>query len=611
MIRRAPVLRTALLVLAATAAGAQTPPHEPVGPQLRPGPASLAGVVRSESGEAVEAGTEIALYALYPDGTPGVGATRTDAAGRFVFEELANDTGIVYLVGARYRGVPYGARVTFGADQTRADVELTVSEPTRDASGLEVREVVLEVQWVGTRLALLEAHRLFNAGDRAILVPEDAREGAQAPFEARLPAGASDFGPAPGGIDDGFEEADGRVRFWGPIYAGEQELRFQYRLPAEGEEVELAKRFPRGADRVLVLVPEGGVTVASEAMTTLEDVEIEGTTYRALEARSLAPGASLPLAVALPETSGDAAALSLTRADFWMELDDTALVVSADQQLEVAPGARLLGSLEEPLLHFELPEGAELVGVGEDARRLGVFPHEDGGLGLTGPLAPGGARVTYRFRLPVGAGAGVELDLRFPREVPSVNVLVADTGVEVASRRLHRRRPFQSGSRIYLHREAFQVRPDERLDVRLRPLSRQGAPRAASLAAVGVLGALAIWFLVAPLRPRPARPPEESEASELSLERRAVLATIRDLDHDYETGKLAEADYRGMRTELRAEAIALLRAEEQGPVADDAARAPAAPARFCPACGQAAEPGWRFCAGCGQELPGRSAAPPA
>jgi hypothetical protein len=99
-------------------------------------------------------------------------------------------------------------------------------------------------------------------------------------------------------------------------------------------------------------------------------------------------------------------------------------------------------------------------------------------------------------------------------------------------------------------------------------------------------------------------------ASAARRERESLIVAIRDLDHDYETGKVAEDDWRALREDLRARAMAYLREERdaaaRGGGAAAGAAAPAAPA--CPACAAPARPGDRFCAQCGAALapPGRS-----
>jgi hypothetical protein len=79
-----------------------------------------------------------------------------------------------------------------------------------------------------------------------------------------------------------------------------------------------------------------------------------------------------------------------------------------------------------------------------------------------------------------------------------------------------------------------------------------------------------------------------------AVEREAVIGTLRDLDEDYETGKISEADHNQMRDQLRARAVALLREEREGPKPE-----PTPSAAFCTQCGASLRAGDPFCAQCG------------
>ena len=101
---------------------------------------------------------------------------------------------------------------------------------------------------------------------------------------------------------------------------------------------------------------------------------------------------------------------------------------------------------------------------------------------------------------------------------------------------------------------------------------------------------------------------DEESISALGREREALILSIRDLDHDFETGKISEEDHREMRDGLRSRAVALLRqdrAEASASGSQDAAPAEAtaeAPIA-CAACGAGLESAHRFCPQCGSARP--------
>jgi hypothetical protein len=602
------------LALPAGLAAAQDPGSTP---PLPAGSAAIHGTVRGPDGPA--AGLSVALYALTAKGHPGIGNAETDASGSFRFENISNDPEIAYLVGARFGGIPFSQRLSFESGQLRVDITIPVSVPIADTSGVVIESSRIRFDWAGSQLAVRETHVLRNDSQNVIYVEAPERSEATRPLVvSTLPEEARGFTrlPAMGG-EDLVLQGDG-VAYWGPFFPGEQEIDFQYMLPAGTGDLDVTARFPSGTGAVAVAFPETGPDVGGAGLQTGDPVELEGIRYRSLEGGAIARGGSLSLTVTLPEMRQDPGALTLTRSDLFLELDDASLLVNQDIQIDVTPGAPLVAKPGEALLRLELPVGAELIGMSRDSAAIGA-----GGngrvVGIAGPLPAGTTRFSYRYAMPV-ENAGVNLDLRFPVLLETLRVNIADTGdLVVSSNRLHRLRPARSGTRTYLQREAFHVEPNERVSLsRARP-RRAPPPRTASIFLLLGVGAAACVFLRRPLR---QRGPDGSDAGvdeRISRERELVYATIHDLDHDFETGKIAEADYHGMRAELRASAIDLLR-RERAPVPEATAvtqilRPAAAPATagavptgaFCPSCGGRIDSAWTFCSHCGGSLaPGAS-----
>lgn len=108
---------------------------------------------------------------------------------------------------------------------------------------------------------------------------------------------------------------------------------------------------------------------------------------------------------------------------------------------------------------------------------------------------------------------------------------------------------------------------------------------------------------------------EEDELTETEARKRVALLALRDVEYDYLAGKLDENDYRSLKGELTAEALAALEADEKArsgeasevdasSLEDEIAQARLGlrAGSFCPECGFANEPGSRFCASCGHAL---------
>jgi hypothetical protein len=102
----------------------------------------------------------------------------------------------------------------------------------------------------------------------------------------------------------------------------------------------------------------------------------------------------------------------------------------------------------------------------------------------------------------------------------------------------------------------------------------------------------------------------KAESASTRERRRSALLAIRDLDFDFQTGKVLEEDYRVWRARLLERAARWLTDEEraesglaEGLEAEVAeVRKAASGARFCPSCGRPQVGGGRFCADCGQAL---------
>lgn len=603
---------TSTALLAPAPAAAQVHPEVPAGspPDVPAGPAAIRGRVVHPTNPAAAAGLEVALYALRAEGMPGLRRTLTDAEGRFAFEGIANDENTAYLVGARFGDVPFpGERVAFQPGETERALEIRVADATLDPSAVSVGDASLRIERAGAGLSVTEVYRLRNGGTSVVHRPKDARgTGADPAFRTTLPPGARDLTHPLGLKPEGLVHDGDAIRFYGPVYPGEQELSFGYTLPfaaeaASGGEIVVQKRFDGGAARVALLAPAEGPPIAADRTTPAADVTIEGRAFKSLETKALAPGSTVAVRVTLPPLRNDPNALTVEEARLFVELDDAVLLAREEYRLRVDGTTALASQPDAPLLVIPLPEGAEDLRFASESAGFGLAP-DPRGLAVLGPIGPGEAVVEIGYRMPV-TGGSVALDRTFSRATPLLSIYLADTGLLTESERLHRRRPVRTEDRAYVHLEAFDVGAGETVPLRITPLPpRQGVPNALAVVLVlAAAGAAAAW-LSGPLLGRAGEGEAEPEREVLLLERDSVYSALRDLEDDFATGKLSDADYATMRAELRARAVALLQAEREAEAARAAAPEPAAPAAMprCGACGHEAQRGDLFCGRCGARL---------
>lgn len=120
----------------------------------------------------------------------------------------------------------------------------------------------------------------------------------------------------------------------------------------------------------------------------------------------------------------------------------------------------------------------------------------------------------------------------------------------------------------------------------------------------------------------------EEDTTEAQFKKRVSLLQLRDAEYEYAMGKLGEEDYQALRTEISAEALAAIRAEEAesrraggatepAPAPTDAeleaeiaaVRTRLSEGLFCSQCGHPNPAGSRFCGNCGSPLRPSESAP--
>jgi hypothetical protein len=566
------------------------------------GPASILGEVVHSTRPEAEAGIPVALFALGSDGRAGIRRTTTASDGRFSFEKIANDPGTVYLIGLRYSDIPFGARLVFAAGQLELRTAIEISDTSRDTAQLRVGASHLRIDRGCTGIRVIESLDLANTGDSVLYIPSADRASSEPLFRIPLPTGARFFEANQESSEGGLEQQGNDVVFYGPLHPGQGSVEFGYSLVSDSGTVTVERQFPAGSEKVTVLTWEGSPTARGAGFEPAAAVRVGSLTYDAVASAPIAPGESVSFTVAVGAGEANASRLSLAELRVWLELDDAALDVREEYTVAVSGDAPLESDSDAPLLCLPLPSRAENLRFSADSFARGIQPDASAGLALRGPFPAGESSFALGYRLPNGE-TGARFERSLPTELSLLTMYIADTGVLTKTDRLHRRRPVETPDRTFLHLEGFQIAAGETVSVDLSSLPvSQPISTFARIGFVGVASILAVVFLAAPLRRSVGRTPAAISTASAD-ERAAVYAAIRDLEDDFETGKISADDRGVMLSELRARAAALLRAERDGDAGATTAEPTAtAASTACRSCGEPLTAAAHFCSRCGERI---------
>lgn len=227
----------------------------------------------------------------------GTGQARPDPEGRFVFEDVQVQDGNIYTISVDHLGVFYGESLS--NDGLDKNLLLTVYETTRDASIIEVERQVMVIATVDKSdqlVSAIEFVRLVNPSDRTLL--PDLTNLEQISFlRFALPPDPAELNvqsDLPGGdivsIGTGFALTS-------PVIPGAHSIDFSYVFPFDNESISYRQSLVQGAGIFQVLVPETFPDMAVPDLERVDPVDIQGTSYRAYEARDVPPGQGLQIQI--------------------------------------------------------------------------------------------------------------------------------------------------------------------------------------------------------------------------------------------------------------------------------------------------------------------------
>jgi hypothetical protein len=218
-------------------------------------------------------------------------------------------------------------------------------------------------------------------------------------------------------------------------------------------------------------------------------------------------------------------------------------------------------------------------------------------LEIRGPILPG--EQTLRIRYELSSESALETEIRVLSPVGSIELYVEDFGVAIDAGALHPARAARDGDVFYPRYLGFELQPGQVFPLRVTPLPpREQTPAWAVVLGVVLLAGVTLWFVGQPFAVKTRSRSAEAAEPEGAQEREALRAALRDLEFDYELGKLSATDRDRLHQELEQEAIrALARRRGAAEIAAETLPEP----RRCD-CGRSMQPGDRFCAACGKSV---------
>ena len=266
-----------------------------------------------------------------------------------------------------------------------------------------------------------------------------------------------------------------------------------------------------------------------------------------------------------------------------------------------------------PIAKFGLLPGSEEV-VANLSGRIDPVPVEttDDIASFRGPIFPGFQYLELQYQ--VEGGRILESELWFPEDVASFRLIVPDRRLAVSAVGLYpsarRDRGPSAEPPGFQYYRGFDIAAGTRIPFRIEPIP--APPDSSVISIVGLVVMLfgVVVFVGLPLTSTQSAAAAISGDAAGSMAGEALLASLGDLEHDFEVGKISAEDRDRLREEVRREALLELALARRGSEPSAAAAepresttpSPARPAAYCSSCGQPTRTSDRFCSSCGSKL---------
>jgi hypothetical protein len=259
------------------------------------GPLVLAGrVVRVSGNDSVPlAGQVVVAHHVTPEVQGAIDSARSDAAGRFRIAVPRRQTGGVYMVSTKYRGIGYFGAPAADTERVAAGgMTLAVFDTSSSGHALFVamRHLVVTAPEAGGPRRILDIVQVENPGTTTRV----SSDSAGATWRLRLPPGITDFQLGESDISPAAVRRDGDLVLIGaPFPPGAKQVLFSYAAPAGART--LVVPIDQVTARLEVLVEGGGASASGAGVRAAEPMAIETRSFTRYTAEGVDAGLSVTL----------------------------------------------------------------------------------------------------------------------------------------------------------------------------------------------------------------------------------------------------------------------------------------------------------------------------
>ncbi len=217
-----------------------------------------------------------------------------NSSGTYSFTNIGMPAGRVFMASTTYNNATYSSNVaTIDPGTSLVNLDISVYDTTTDASSLSVdrMHVFFDFSKPGV-VQVIELYLVTNPTNKTI-VPAKAGDPV---LTFKLPDNATNLQFQDGSLGDRYVQIPGGFGDTSAVNpgSGQHQVLFGFDLPYTNK-LDLVQPVTIPVTAVVVLLPEDGVTIKSDALTDAGTRDVQGTSYHMYNGNKIDPGGALSL----------------------------------------------------------------------------------------------------------------------------------------------------------------------------------------------------------------------------------------------------------------------------------------------------------------------------